>query len=78
MTANGHKTRNWSESDVPDRSGRVAVIAGSNTELTRNLPAIFRPPMAVLGPVLFQSAAMDALPTLRAATEKLTGVTFGV
>ena len=50
----------------------IAVAAhpgGSNTELTRNLPAIFRPAAAVLGPVLFQSAAMGALPTLRAATD---------
>jgi NAD(P)-dependent dehydrogenase (short-subunit alcohol dehydrogenase family) len=42
---------------------------GSNTELARNLPAIFKPAVAVLGPVLFQSAAMGALPTLRAATD---------
>jgi len=50
----------------------VAVAAhpgGSNTELARNLPAIFQPLKAVLGPVLFQSAAMGALPTLRAATD---------
>ncbi len=50
----------------------IAVAAhpgGSNTELARNLPAVFRPVSAVLGPVLFQSAAMGALPTLRAATD---------
>ncbi|MGB8389586.1 SDR family NAD(P)-dependent oxidoreductase [Mycobacterium sp.] len=50
----------------------IAVAAhpgGSNTELTRNLPAIFRPAAAVLGPVVFQGAAMGALPTLRAATD---------
>jgi hypothetical protein len=50
----------------------VAVAAhpgGSNTELTRNLPAILRPVAAVLEPVLFQSPAMGALPTLRAATD---------
>jgi NAD(P)-dependent dehydrogenase (short-subunit alcohol dehydrogenase family) len=50
----------------------VAVAAhpgGSNTELTRNLPAIIRPAAAVLGPMLFQSPAMGALPTLRAATD---------
>ncbi|MEY8018239.1 MULTISPECIES: SDR family NAD(P)-dependent oxidoreductase [Mycobacterium] len=50
----------------------IAVAAhpgGSNTELARNLPAIFQPLKAVLGPVLFQSAAMGALPTLRAATD---------
>ncbi|MBO0866409.1 MAG: SDR family NAD(P)-dependent oxidoreductase [Mycobacterium sp.] len=50
----------------------VAVAAhpgGSNTELTRHLPAVFKPPLALLGPVLFQSPAMGALPTLRAATD---------
>ena len=48
----------------------VAAHPGtSNTDLTRNLPAIFRPAVAVLSPVLFQSAAMGALPTLRAATD---------
>lgn len=50
----------------------IAVAAhpgGSNTELARNLPGVFRPVKAVLGPVLFQSPAMGALPTLRAATD---------
>lgn len=50
----------------------IAVAAhpgGSNTELTRHLPAIVRPGAVVLGPVLFQTAAMGALPTLRAATD---------
>jgi NAD(P)-dependent dehydrogenase (short-subunit alcohol dehydrogenase family) len=47
----------------------AAHPGGSNTELTRNLPGIVRPAFAVLGPVLFQSAAMGALPTLRAATD---------
>ena len=48
----------------------VAAHPGtSNTELTRNLPAIIRPAANLLGPVLFQSAAMGALPTLRAATD---------
>jgi NAD(P)-dependent dehydrogenase (short-subunit alcohol dehydrogenase family) len=50
----------------------IAVAAhpgGSNTDLARNLPGIFRPVKAVLGPVLFQSPAMGALPTLRAATD---------
>jgi NAD(P)-dependent dehydrogenase (short-subunit alcohol dehydrogenase family) len=50
----------------------IAVAAhpgGSNTELMRNLPGIVRPVLAMLGPVLFQSAAMGALPTLRAATD---------
>ncbi|MEB3984116.1 SDR family NAD(P)-dependent oxidoreductase [Mycobacterium sp. 663a-19] len=50
----------------------VAVAAhpgGTNTELARYLPGIFKPVRAVLGPVLFQSPAMGALPTLRAATD---------
>lgn len=58
-------------SATPDAK-TIAIAAhpgGSNTELTRNMPAIFRPAAAALGPVLFQSAAMGALPTLRAATD---------
>ncbi|MCK8646980.1 SDR family NAD(P)-dependent oxidoreductase [Mycobacterium colombiense] len=47
----------------------AAHPGGSNTELARNLPGVFRPLKAVLGPVLFQSPAMGALPTLRAATD---------
>jgi NAD(P)-dependent dehydrogenase (short-subunit alcohol dehydrogenase family) len=47
----------------------AAHPGGSNTELARNLPAIFKPAVAALGPVLFQSPAMGALPTLRAATD---------
>jgi NAD(P)-dependent dehydrogenase (short-subunit alcohol dehydrogenase family) len=50
----------------------IAVAAhpgGSNTELVRNLPAIFKTVVAVLSPLVFQSAAMGALPTLRAATD---------
>ncbi|OBJ00789.1 short-chain dehydrogenase [Mycobacterium sp. 1482292.6] len=50
----------------------IAVAAhpgGSNTELARNLPGVFRPVKAVLGPLLFQSPAMGALPTLRAAAD---------
>ncbi|MGH3553565.1 MAG: oxidoreductase, partial [Mycobacterium sp.] len=50
----------------------VAVAAhpgGSNTELTRNLPWVLKPAAVALGPVLFQSPAMGALPTLRAATD---------
>jgi NAD(P)-dependent dehydrogenase (short-subunit alcohol dehydrogenase family) len=53
----------------------IAVAAhpgGSNTELARNVPGIFQPLKAVLGPVLFQSPAMGALPTLRAATDPST------
>jgi NAD(P)-dependent dehydrogenase (short-subunit alcohol dehydrogenase family) len=47
----------------------AAHPGGSNTELARNLPAIFQPLTAVLGPVIFQSAEMGSLPTLRAATD---------
>ena len=48
----------------------VAAHPGtSNTELTRNLPAIIRPAASLLGPILFQSSHMGALPTLRAATD---------
>ncbi|WP_116374960.1 SDR family NAD(P)-dependent oxidoreductase [Mycobacterium sp. MFM001] len=48
----------------------VAAHPGfSNTELARNIPAIFKPAVAVVGPILSQSAAMGALPTLRAATD---------
>jgi len=54
------------------KNATIAVAAhpgGTNTELARNLPWIFRPARAALGPVLFQSPAMGALPTLRAATD---------
>ncbi|WP_328532064.1 SDR family NAD(P)-dependent oxidoreductase [Nocardioides sp. NBC_00368] len=50
----------------------VALAAhpgGSNTELARNSPAALRVPFALIGPLLAQSAAMGALPTLRAATD---------
>ncbi|OBH57800.1 SDR family NAD(P)-dependent oxidoreductase [Mycobacterium sp. E2479] len=50
----------------------VAVAAhpgGSNTELARNLPGVLRSVKALVAPVLFQSPAMGALPTLRAATD---------
>jgi NAD(P)-dependent dehydrogenase (short-subunit alcohol dehydrogenase family) len=58
---------------LADRQQNTIAVAahpgGSNTELARHLPAIFKPAVAMLGPVLFQSAAMGALPTLRAATD---------
>jgi NAD(P)-dependent dehydrogenase (short-subunit alcohol dehydrogenase family) len=57
--------------DDPAKS-TIAVAAHpgtSNTELTRNLPAIIRPAANLLGPILFQSSKMGALPTLRAATD---------
>jgi NAD(P)-dependent dehydrogenase (short-subunit alcohol dehydrogenase family) len=50
----------------------IAVAAhpgGSNTELGRNSPMLLRPLFGLVGPVLFQGAAMGALPTLRAATD---------
>ncbi|OBA63939.1 short-chain dehydrogenase [Mycobacterium sp. 1100029.7] len=56
----------------PEDRHTIATAAhpgGSNTELARYLPGALQPLQAVLGPVLFQSAAMGALPTLRAATD---------
>ncbi|WP_282948636.1 SDR family NAD(P)-dependent oxidoreductase [Cellulomonas endometrii] len=53
-------------------STTIAVAAHpgvSNTELTRNTPAALRLPVTWLAPLLTQTAAMGALPTLRAATD---------
>ena len=53
-------------------SGTVALAAhpgGSNTELVRNSPRFLRAANAVFGALVTQSAAMGALPTLRAATD---------
>ena len=48
----------------------VAAHPGvANTELTRYLPAFLRPADRLLLPLVLQSAAMGALPTLRAATD---------
>jgi NAD(P)-dependent dehydrogenase (short-subunit alcohol dehydrogenase family) len=50
----------------------IAVAAhpgGSRTELGRNASTWVRIGMTIVGPVLFQSAAMGALPALRAATD---------
>ena len=50
----------------------IAVAAhpgASNTELTRNLPAIVRPAERLLAPLISQRPEMGALPTLRAATD---------
>ena len=55
--------------EQPTTAALAAHPGGSDTELARNLPAIFKPALAVFGPLLFQSAAMGALPTLRAATD---------
>jgi hypothetical protein len=72
---------NWTTTDIPDQTGRTAVITGSNTglgfaahpggsrtELMRHLPK----PLVLATPVLeplFQGPDMGALPTLRAATD---------
>jgi NAD(P)-dependent dehydrogenase (short-subunit alcohol dehydrogenase family) len=53
----------------PTTIALAAHPGSSNTELVRNLPAIFKPALAVFGPLVFQNAAMGALPTLRAATD---------
>jgi NAD(P)-dependent dehydrogenase (short-subunit alcohol dehydrogenase family) len=47
----------------------AAHPGGSDTELTRNSPAPLRALSAVFGRFVAQSAAMGALPTLRAATD---------
>jgi len=50
----------------------IAVAAhpgSSSTELSRNAPTLVKPLFALAGPLLFQNAAMGALPTLRAATD---------
>ena len=50
----------------------IAVAAhpgGSNTELVRNSPLVLRALNAAFGSLIAQSAAMGALPTLRAATD---------
>ena len=54
------------------RDNTIAVAAhpgASSTELARSIPTLLKPVFALAGPVLFQSAAMGALPTLRAATD---------
>ncbi|MEO8816395.1 MAG: SDR family NAD(P)-dependent oxidoreductase [Mycobacterium sp.] len=49
----------------------VAAHPGTaNTELTRYLPPFLRPADRLLTPLVVQSAAMGALPTLRAATDR--------
>jgi NAD(P)-dependent dehydrogenase (short-subunit alcohol dehydrogenase family) len=50
----------------------IAVAAhpgASSTELGRSVPTLLKPLFTVAGPLLFQSAAMGSLPTLRAATD---------
>ena len=53
-------------------AGTIAVAAhpgGSNTELVRNSPRALRVLNRAFGPLIAQSPAMGALPTLRAATD---------
>ncbi|SON59107.1 Fatty acyl-CoA reductase [Mycobacterium simulans] len=60
------------QAEQDPKAATIAVAAhpgGSNTELARNLPKIFQPAVNMLGPLLFQSPEMGALPTLRAATD---------
>jgi NAD(P)-dependent dehydrogenase (short-subunit alcohol dehydrogenase family) len=55
-----------------DGTNTIAVAAhpgGSKTELSRNWPAWFRPVAEKSWALVAQSAAMGALPTLRAATD---------
>ncbi|RVW06198.1 SDR family NAD(P)-dependent oxidoreductase [Rhodococcus spongiicola] len=58
---------------LEDKDAQTIAVAahpgGSNTELTRNIPGIVRPPLELLSGLVAQSAAMGALPTLRAATD---------
>jgi NAD(P)-dependent dehydrogenase (short-subunit alcohol dehydrogenase family) len=53
----------------PTTVALAAHPGSSSTELARNVPAFVKPAFTVLGPLLFQSAAAGALPTLRAATD---------
>lgn len=67
---------------LSDGHAAIAVAAHpgfSSTELGRNLPGALQPAVNALGPLLGQSAAMGALPTLRAATDPgvLGGQYFG-
>ena len=67
---------------LADGHAAVAVAAHpgvSSTELVRNLPSVLQPILNVVSPRLSQSAAMGALPTLRAATDPgaLGGQYFG-
>jgi len=67
---------------LADGHTAVAVAAHpgfSSTELARNLPNVMQPVVSAFGPLLGQSAAMGALPTLRAATDPgvLGGQYFG-
>lgn len=55
-----------------DSEPTISVAAhpgGSYTELARNVPTLLHPAYRIVGPLIFQNAAMGALPTLRAATD---------
>jgi NAD(P)-dependent dehydrogenase (short-subunit alcohol dehydrogenase family) len=54
------------------KKNTIAVAAhpgAASTELGRSAPTLVKPLFALVGPLLFQSASMGALPTLRAATD---------
>ena len=54
----------------PKNTIAVAAHPGaSSTELGRSVPTLIKPLFALAGGLLFQGAAMGALPTLRAATD---------
>ncbi len=56
----------------PGTDPTISVAAhpgGSYTELARNVPTLLHPAYRLVGPLIFQSPAMGALPTLRAATD---------
>jgi NAD(P)-dependent dehydrogenase (short-subunit alcohol dehydrogenase family) len=61
--------RRLADREQPTTAALAAHPGSSNTELVRNLPAVFKPAVVVLSPLVFQNAAMGALPTLRAATD---------
>ncbi|MFD7061539.1 SDR family NAD(P)-dependent oxidoreductase [Streptomyces sp. NPDC059906] len=56
--------------------GTIVAVAAhpgmSSTELARNTPAALRLPLTWLAPLITQTPAMGALPTLRAATDPAT------
>jgi NAD(P)-dependent dehydrogenase (short-subunit alcohol dehydrogenase family) len=58
---------------LADKAARTIAVAahpgGSRTDLGRNAPTWVRIGMTLVGPLMFQSAAMGALPALRAATD---------
>lgn len=64
----------WTAAEIPPQHGRVAVITGANsggasTNLTRHVPDRFRWAMRLQEKLMFEIAAVGALPTLLAATD---------